>query len=296
MSFSSDIKYQWQHGGPTIKLVLVNIGIFLIQAAGSIIGGIFGMRESYLQFISEWFYASSDILELLTKPWTLFTYMFMHDLQSVFHVLFNMMYLFFFGRIFSDIMQPKMIYPLYLAGGLVGLIFSIATYNLIPDYHAYIGTATVGASAAIMAIVLATATLQPTYTVHLMFIGPVQLKYIAAFVLIIDLLSISNNDNLGGHITHLGGALTGFLYIRSYKRSGNWFGWWGKFERRVYGLFHPVKTRVAYVNPNQRPTARQHALDEQDKVDAILDKIRESGYDSLSKSEKEFLFKISNKK
>lgn len=296
MSFSSDIRQQWQHGGPIIKLVLVNIGIFLIQAAGLIIAGLFGARTNYLQFTSEWFYASSDLVTLISRPWTIFTYMFMHDLQNIFHVFVNMMYLYFFGRIFCDIMQPKMLYPLYLTGGLVGLILSVASYHIIPDYHMYIGSTTVGASAAIMAIVLATATLQPDYLVHLMFIGPVKLKYIAAFVLIIDLLSISAQDNLGGHITHLGGALTGFLYIRSYRRSGNWFGWWGKVERRIYNLFRPAKTRVAYVNPNQRPQSNRTDISEQDKVNAILDKIRESGYDSLSKAEKEFLFKISNKK
>lgn len=296
MSFSSDIRHQWQYGSPTMKLVMVNIGIFLIQAIGLIIAGLFGNRIGYLNFTGEWLYASSDVLQLISKPWTILSYMFMHDLQSILHILFNMMYLYFFGRIFSDIMSPKMAYPLYIAGGLVGLLLTIASFYLIPDYRPYIGTSIVGASAAIMAIVLATATLQPDYLVHLMFIGPVKLKYIAAIVVIIDLLSISSNDNLGGHISHLGGALTGFLYIRSYRKSGNWFYWWGKFERWLYGIFHPVKTKVAYVNPNPRPKSNQTDSFDQEKVDAILDKIKASGYDSLSKTEKEFLFKISNKK
>lgn len=296
MSFRSDIRHQWLYGTAIMKILMVNVAIFLLQIVALIVARIFSQEDAYLNWISRWFYASTDIGELLRRPWTIFTYMFMHDLEDIFHIISNMLYLFFFGRIFSDIIQQKMAYPLYLLGGVAGLLVELIVINIIPDYRDSIGSLTVGASAAVMAIVLATATLQPDYSVHLILIGPVKLKYIAAFVVIIDLISISAEQNLGGHLAHVGGALTGFLYIRSYRRSGNWFSWWPRFEQKVHAITHPKKTRVAYVNPNMHTTRKSSAAEEQEKLNAILDKIKASGYDSLSKAEKAFLFTISNKK
>lgn len=207
-----------------------------------------------------------------------------------------MLYLYFFGRIFVDFIEPKMATPLYFAGGLVGLALGILVLNFVPAYADMEPSLFLGASASVMAIVLATATLVPDFTVHLILIGPVRLKYIAAFVIIIDLLSIPTEQNLGGHIAHLGGALIGYLYIRGYRSRGNWFSWWIPFTERINKLFEPKRPRVAYVNREKQTSKQNTEAIKQERLNKILDKIRESGYESLSTEEKTFLFKISNEK
>lgn len=298
MNFSNDIKYQWQHGTSVMKLLLINVLFFLVQSLVLLIAFFGGFKSEYIAFLANWLWASSDISTLITRPWTLVTYMFLHNPESIFHVLSNMLYLYFFGRIFVDFFNQKKAYPLYLFGGLVGFLVSFLAYNLIPSLQNEVGVTMVGASAAVMAIVLATATLAPDFTVHLIIIGPVKLKYVALFVVIIDLISIPSTFNLGGHIAHLGGALTGYLYIRSYNNGRDWFSWWQRLEERMYGLFQKRKPKVVYRNQNNPgPTSkREQDVSKQQKIDAILDKIKAGGYDSLSKNEKEFLFKISNEK
>jgi len=298
MNLSNDIKYQLQHGSTLMKLLLVNVLLFLVQSLVLLIAFFGGFKSEYIALLSNWFWASSDIGKLITRPWTLVTYMFLHNPESIFHILSNMLYLYFFGRIFVDFFNHKKAYPLYFTGGLVGFLASLLAYNLIPSLNNEIGVTLVGASAAVMAIVLATATLAPDFTVQLLIVGPVKLKYIALFVVIIDLVSIPSTLNLGGHIAHLGGALTGYLYIRSFNSGKDWFSWWPRFEERLYGLFAPKKPKVVYRNQNNPGPAsiRENDINKQQKLDAILDKIKLGGYDSLSKAEKEFLFKISNEK
>ena len=297
MAFFDDIKYQWQHGTAAMKLIIVNVAIYLAQSLGLLVAYGFHQKEAYLDFLINWFWANSNISTLATRPWTLVSYMFMHDPQNIFHIVSNMIYLFFFGRIFSDITNQKLAYPLYFAGGFAGFFLALISFYLFPGYQENIGGYFVGASAAIMAIVIATTTLMPNYTVFLYFLGPVKLKYIAAFVVIIDVISIPGESNIGGHIAHLGGALFGYLYIRSYRKSGNWFSWWPHFESRVWQIFHRNKLRVAY-NYQRQDTDDRRAkeIEDQKKLDAILDKIKASGYESLSRQEKDFLFRMSKEK
>ncbi len=185
--------------------------------------------------------------------------------------------------------------PLYLAGGIFGALLFMLTYNLSPAFQTD-DALLVGASTSILALVIAAATLAPDYTVSLILIGPVKLKYIAFVALLLDIISISANNNAGGHIAHLGGAITGYLFIVSYKKGINWFGWWfsivDKIKERRKG-----KLKVVNVNKenNYRPRNTIIAKEvKQKKMDEILDKISQSGYDSLTKEEKDYLFKISN--
>lgn len=301
MDLLSDIKYQFRNGNVLMKLMLVNISAYLIQSILLLIFFLAGQRDAYLSFLTHWFWVSSDLHILITRPWTLFTHMFLHDPYDIFHILSNMIFLYFFGRILVDYLKPVYSLPLYLTGGLAGALVSIASFNLIPSLSENAGVSMAGASAAVMAIVLATATLAPNYTVFMILIGPVKIKYIAAFVILIYMISIPAESNIGGHLAHLGGALTGYLYIRAYRNGHNWFGWWPRFEEWLSGIFQRRRTKVAYVNPAaglpkskfQRTDAE---IENQKQLDAILDKIKASGYDSLSRSEKEFLFKISNNK
>lgn len=297
MSIRNDIEHQLRYGSSIMKLLLVNVLLYLVQSIVYLIAYFGGFKEAFLEFVSKWFYISSDVSEILIRPWTILTHMFLHNPEDIFHVLSNMLYLYFFGRILIDFMQAKKAYPLYLFGGLMGALASTLVYNFAPGLEDQIGIRGVGASAAVMAIVIATATLMPDFVVHLLFLGPVRLKYIALFVVIVDLLSIPSEFNLGGHVAHLGGALSGYLYIRAYQKGNDWFRWWPRFESRVYGLFERKKPKVVYRNQTPGPSSkRENDFNKQKKLDAILDKIKASGYNSLSKEEKEFLFKISNEK
>ena len=295
MNLTNDIKHQFRYGNAVMKLLLVNIFLFLIQSLVLLVTYILGTKDAYLTFLVKWFWVSSDVSVFITRPWTLFTYMFLHDPLRIFHILSNMIYLYFFGNILAQFFQHKKIYPLYLVGGIAGFLFAFLIYTLAPNINDGMDMYLVGPSAAVMAIVLAAAALVPEYSVSLLLIGPVKLKYIAVAVVIIDLISIPSEMNIAGHLAHLGGALTGYLYIRSYNSGRDWFSWWPRFENKVYNLFEPKKPKVVYRNEQAGPaTKKENDITKQAKLDAILDKIKASGYDSLSKAEKEFLFKISN--
>ncbi|MFN3940270.1 MAG: rhomboid family intramembrane serine protease, partial [Chitinophagales bacterium] len=228
------------------------------------------------------------------QPWSIFTYQFLHTPFGIFHILFNMLFLFFFGRILTEYISERYVLPLYMTGGIFGALLFMLTYNLSPAFQ--FNAMLVGASASILAIVIAAAAIAPDYTVFLVLFGPVKLKWIALAALLIDIINISSGSNAGGHLAHLGGALAGYLFIISYRRGINWFSWIFRFSDRVQNT-QSRKPRVAYVNMGaaKKSTPRNEAQ-EQQKLDQILDKISKSGYNSLTKEEKEFLFKVSNAK
>lgn len=200
-----------------------------------------------------------------------------------FHILFNMLWLYWMGQIFEEYLGNKRTIGLYLLGGLSGALFFVLAYNFLPAFAGVVsGSTVVGASASVMAIIIATATLLPDYTISLMFIGPVRLKWIAIFYVLIDFLSIAG-PNAGGEIAHLGGALFGFIYIKQLQRGHDWIG-------AIRGIFKSssklkVATRNSDRNSNSKPR--------QEEIDRILDKISQAGYDSLNKQEKEVLFRAS---
>ncbi len=297
----NDLKYQMRNGSIITKLMIVNIAVFVIQSIILLFFTLSGNGDVFKEFLT-WFYfpksisVAAGVNDLVHKPWSIITYQFFHEPSGVLHILFNMLYLFFFGRILIGFLNRQFILPLYLTGGIIGALLFMLTYNVSPVFQTN-DAVLLGASASILAIVVAAATLAPDYTVFLLLLGPVKLKYIALIAILFDIVSISAGDNAGGHIAHIGGALTGFLYIQSYRSGRNWFGWWPKFEDKIAGLFERKKPKVVFVNPQQAPKSKSGiSEDTQKRMDEILDKIAQSGYDSLTKSEKEFLFKISNEK
>lgn len=184
--------------------------------------------------------------------------------------------------------------PLYITGGIAGALFFMLTYNLAPGFQTHNGIL-VGASASVLALVVAAASLVPDYTVLLIFFGAVKLKYIAFAALLIDIVSISAGSNAGGHLSHLGGALIGFLFIKSYQKGMNWFNWIFTLEDKLKNL-RRKKPKVIYKNVEQKKSKTELPADKQKQVDAILDKISKGGYESLSAAEKEFLFTVSKEK
>ena len=239
----------------------------------------------------------ASVSQLLTQPWSLLTYMFLH--VEFFHILFNMIWLFWFGKIFLDYLSGRQLLWVYLLGGLTGGLFFILAYNIFPVFQVNIsGAYALGASASVMAIVAAIATLMPEYPLYLLFIGKIKLKHIAIFTVVIDFLLIKS-DNPGGHIAHIGGMAWGLMYTLFYLKQQNKKGVLGMISQRLHYLFSVRKKPKFKVYHNQRTVNDEEYNNnkklQQEKIDIILDKISKSGYSSLTKEEKELLFRSSNR-
>ncbi len=297
-SIWAEIKRQYAQPGDMIfKLIIVNVAVFLVVNIIKLFCTLFITdpllyATIYHDYFLKWLAVPSDLGQLIYKPWTLLTYMFLHE--GFFHLLFNMLWLYWIGRILQDLIGFKKILPIYLMGGLLGGVIYILSYNLFPGLQAYAaGSILLGASAGVLAIVFAAATLTPDYLIHLILIGPVKLKYIALFTLILDVISIGNLSNAGGHLAHLGGALFGFLYIKQLQNGNDWAKTPNKIIDWTMSLFDK-KPKMSYQkSSDKKPKPSVISKSNQARVDDILDKIAEAGYDSLSKEEKDFLFKYS---
>jgi membrane associated rhomboid family serine protease len=292
-SLINDIKYAYRTGDVGTRLLFVNIGVFLILTILRIIGSFSGV--DVLGAVTPWITANSGWEEMLFKPWTLITYMFVH--LGFWHILTNMILLYFSGRIFEGILNGKRLLAVYFLGGITGFLLYFIAYNIFPVFN---GSAVpiLGASASIMAILVAIATYSPNMVLRLVLIGNVKLKYIAIFFVAMDLLFLDQGSNTGGKLAHLGGALFGYLYSVNLQKGNDWSGIFYSFTGFFSDLFNTKpKMKVASKRPMSSRTAppKKESSADQEKIDAILDKISRSGYDSLSKSEKEFLFNASKK-
>jgi membrane associated rhomboid family serine protease len=281
------------------RIILVNIVVwgvinfirviaFLYQSSS------YPAEDIWMSTIQSWLAVPANINVLLSRPWTLLSYMFLHI--SLWHIFFNMLWLYWFGKIFLEFMNGKKLLSIYIIGGIAGGLAFIAAYNIFPAFGEVINRSiALGASASVLAIVVATAVMVPEYTISLLFIGNIKIKYIALVTIVIDVFMI-RSDNPGGHFTHLGGALAGLSYILINKSSllASFPSFPGIFSWRF-----KKKTKFRKVHVSNRPLTDEEynkiKVDNQKRIDAILDKIAKSGYKSLSNEEKEFLFKYSNK-
>jgi membrane associated rhomboid family serine protease len=300
MSLKGDLEAQWRHGGTLVRLILINLGVFvLFLLAYLVLLLITGSGEHAVHlrelYLVQWLRTSSDPGFLLYRPWTIITYMFTH--VSVGHIFWNMVLLWFSGRLFQDLLGGKRLLGNYLLGGIVGAVLFILTENFTRVDLFRPGM--MGASAALMSILVGIATYRPTMVVNLLLIGPVKLMYVAIVVVLLDLAGIGSGDGVA-HAAHIGGALYGFAAALQLKRGNDWSL---KFVNMISGLgriFQRKRTsrmrvekkfvRSTVARDINYNTARK---EKQARVDAILDKISRSGYDSLSKEEKDFLFKAS---
>jgi membrane associated rhomboid family serine protease len=294
-----DLKLKIRSGNPITRLIIINVIVFLIIGILRILLFLTGSVGTFAEIIAVFIKNISLPLSLqgiIHAPWTVITYMFVHF--EVMHILWNLITLYWFGQILSDYTSTKKIIPLYLMGGVVGALLTIVLFTLIPAFHPYLGSPMVGASAGITAIIIAAATLVPNYRLNLMFIGAVKLIYVALFVVFIDVLNVASYDNIGGNIAHLGGALMGYIFIVQYKKGKDWSSWINRFFDWVNGILkkpRKSKMKVAYKRAVSDEEYNYNKKITQNQIDMILDKISKSGYDSLSKTEKEILFKASNK-
>ncbi|MEE4259254.1 MAG: rhomboid family intramembrane serine protease [Bacteroidales bacterium] len=280
------------------RLMLINTVVFLIVSFINLFTFLFAAGETGsqlpLSILGQYFALPSSFAALASKPWTIITYMFLQE--DFFHILFNLIMLYFGGLLFIEYLGEKRLLWSYLAGGIVGALFFLVAFNVFPAFEPVKGiSVALGASASVLAIIIAVATYVPDYTVQLLFIGRVKLKYLAIIFVVIDLLSIPSG-NPGGHIAHLGGAFWGFLYALMLRNGTDLYRF-----LNFSGFSMPRRKSFTTENTeNKRPysddeyNARKQKT--QAKIDEILDKISKSGYSSLTKEEKELLFKTSKKK
>ncbi len=288
------------------RLIVVNVVVFIIVNLINLVLMLFKIDNnpdgiSGISLISYYFAVPADLQSLIYRPWTLFTYMFLQE--EFFHIFFNMIVLYFGGRIFLEYLDEKKLLSTYILGGLAGALLYIIAFNIFPVFNesVYYSVA-LGASASVLAILVAVSTYVPEYTVMLVLFGKVKLRYLAIAIVIIDLLSISRG-NAGGHIAHIGGALWGFAYIWFFKKGTDFTVNFKNMNfRRFFKYFTKPKDTSKYDTTanNGRPLTddeyNYRRNNQQEKIDYSLDKISRSGYNSLTKEEKELLFKSSNKK
>lgn len=293
MNIIDDLKSYYHTGGIAQKLIFWNVALFAIPEV------IFGLLSLFGVYFDYKYYVSLDSLpsSLLWKPWSVVSHFFFHS--GIFHLLFNMIVLHFSARLFTTYFNQKQLFGLYLLGGVFAGLVYILCYLFFPVFQNSIAQL-VGASAAIMAVLFATVTYNPHMEVRMMFIGRVKLWHIAVVLIILDLIQLPQS-NTGGHLAHLGGALFGYIYMTLLKNGTDLSQGITKTIDYFVNKSKPKKNKTpfktVYRNYNKIPTATGESKivrkdKTQQQVDEILDKIGVSGYDSLSKEEKEFLLRV----
>ncbi|MDD4822564.1 MAG: rhomboid family intramembrane serine protease [Bacteroidales bacterium] len=281
----------FKRGTTLMRLIYINVGVFLITRLAVVFLRLFNIDYSFLLNLE----LPASVLSFLTHPWTLFTYMFLHE--EIMHLFFNMLWFYWFGKLFLQFFNQKQLTVLYLFGGISGGLLYVLAYNLFPFFdgyeaHSYL----IGASAAILAIVIGVASYAPTTKLNLMFIGEVSLRTIAIVTVLIDLLSITS-ENAGGHWAHLGGILIGFVYGSMMKNGYDLTRFFVQRFESVLSFFSRSRDRKPKMKVTYQDVRRESDWDynarkqnEEKDIDLILDKIKKSGYESLSADEKKRLF------
>lgn len=284
-----NLKRSFRNGSIPIQLIYINVGVFLIIRIVGVICLLFNIPNlSVLDYLE----LPSSIPDFLHKPWTLFTYMFTHF--DFFHILFNMLWLYWFGNIFLQFFNARQFGGLYVLGGLAGAVFFILTYNTLPYFSPVVSySALIGASASVMAIVFAISFYRKDIEINLFLIGRIKLIYLAVATLVIDFLAITS-DNAGGHIAHIGGALLGILYAAQMKQGKDFTKPINKVIDWVVNLRKPKpKMHVTYKRGETEYEYNDRKNKNNEEIDLILDKLKRSGYESLSSEEKKKLFDAS---
>ncbi len=288
-SFNNSLNTSFKANDSLHRLLYLNIAVFLVVRITNAITTLFNHPIFTFVQLSKTLAIPSNIGLLIQRPWTLFTYMFYH--WEFFHILFNMIWFYWMGKIILEYLGSKKLAGIYFLGGIFGALAYVIAFNLFPIFNTSVNESfALGASASVLAVTAAAATLLPNYQVSLILFGNVALKWVAAVAVLLDLINVSG-DNAGGHIAHLGGALFGFIYIRALRNGINLTKWIENIGDRMSG--QRGKMSVAYKRKKSDEDFVSQKKAKQEQMDEILDKINKSGYGSLSQGEKDFLFKIS---
>lgn len=294
MNLQEKIRYRYRMSNIVEKMIAVNVVVFVLFFLLKTIAFLFKLPADSLMI---WFTFPKDPVTFLYRPWSVITYAFLH--AGLFHILGNMFILYFSGRMFLTYYSPKRFVNYYFLGAIAGAAVFMLSYNLFPAFQGSGQSYLLGASAAVMAILVGVSTQAPNTEVRLMFLGNLKLWWIAVFFVVLDVVQIPFG-NAGGHLAHLGGALLGFIYtVRLHQGTdiGKWFEnlieWFAKlFATRKQKPFKTVYRNKSKTKARRGPHETQSFTkdEKQKRIDAILDKISKNGYESLTKTEKDFLF------
>lgn len=291
-SILEDLRNSFRRTGNGLnQIVVINVVLFVVLIISKVLLTITGLREWY-ESASHLLFLPASTETLLYQPWSLLTYFFVHE--DFFHILFNMMFLYWFGMLISEFIGNKRLISIYVLGGIVAGLLYITLYNTIPYFQGRSEiTYLLGASGGVYAVVFAAATLLPDYTFFLLFLGPVRIKYIAAFYFLLSFAE-TIGSNAGGSIAHIGGALFGMAFIWQLRRGNDL----GKPVEWVLSLSslrkrQASKIKVSYKNQINSSKTSSSGDVSQEEIDLILDKISQYGYEKLTKDEKQKLFKAS---
>ena len=291
MNFQDQLRYRLQQLNEAEKLILINIICFVLPLFLKTLFYLFNIPSNLM---IGWFELSAEWSDLLFKPWTIFTYSFMHS--GFFHLFWNMYLLYFASRLFLNLFSPRTFFNVYFLGVLLGGLTFMLSYSVFPAFQ-YASPIMVGASAGVMAVLIFMATYSPDLEVRIIFFN-VKLRYLGIAFVLLDVIQIPYG-NAGGHLAHLGGAALGYLYVKRLDQGVDIGLPFENFTNRVLNLFKKqsklktVHKRKASSNSKKKVTTQEV---DQSKIDSILDKISKSGYDSLTQKEKDFLFQAGKKK
>ena len=307
MSIIDDIKYGYLKGSMLMRLIFINIGVCVLLALLAFGGRLFGTHFSDLL---SWVVMPSDFWLLLKRPWTMLTYMFVHT--GLLHILFNMLWLYWLGRIFMEYFSPKQLVALYILGGIGGAVLFLLAFNLLPGLAAE-HQDLIGASASVIAIVVAVAVYAPDYKIGLLFLGEISLKWIAIVTVLIALLGL-DAQNVGASLAHIGGAIVGAWFAWRIKQGHDITRPLNALIDALAGLFAGVKHKFSNLSlpdfkrrpstgktqrggaePKTRAARNDDAVNEEE-LDKILKKIKVAGYDALTDAERDALFNVSRRR
>lgn len=278
-----------------IQIILINIAVFVFMRVIEVLLVVTGWGELF-RFVFDQFKLPSNPEGLVQRPWTIITYFFAH--YDVMHIAFNMLNLYWFGKIVHDLLNGKRLISIYVLGGIFGGFVFFGAFNYLPYYMGF-SSSLLGASAGVVAVMVAAVTVSPNYIFNLVFLGPIKIKYIALFMIASSFIG-TVGENAGGEIAHLGGAAMGYVYVKLLQQGTDLGRPIMGFLLFIQGFFIPKSTlkveRPSASKKNakwrKKPVDVQVVQDvtPQKEIDAILDKISDTGYDSLSKEEKKKLF------
>jgi membrane associated rhomboid family serine protease len=293
-NIADQIKQQFKSGDNLMRLIYINVGVFVVFLILNMISFLTtGNPDTFAYYARLWLALPSDPVAFITRPWTIITYMFLH--AGFWHILWNMLILFFSGKIFLEYVGDRRLLTVFLYGGIAGGMLFFILYNISPAFST--GVPLVGASAGVVAVLVAAATYVPNMPVRLFFVLEVKFWIVAALAVVSYIAGVTGS-NSGGHLAHLGGAVVGYIFVQQLRKGNDWsIGLYNLFNR-IEGWFErKPKVKKVYTNPSRKSSVKtaSRTQNDQQRIDEILDKISKSGYDKLSKEEKDFLFKFGKK-
>ena len=301
-NLTEELKRFFRSGNVLSVLILINTGVWILTKVVYVLFYLYNHPDIAIadNWIMHYFALPAGTAALASRPWTLLSYMFLHT--EFWHILFNMLWLFWFGKIFMEYLNSRQLLFTYIAGGLAGGMLYVFAYNVFPVFQTSVeSSVALGASASVMAIVTAISFFVPNYTIQLLFIGRVRILYLAIILFIFDFIAIPTG-NAGGHIAHIGGAFFGYFFSLWMRKTTFAYstGVFSSLFKKLAGLFRPRLKVSSSNNYSARPKSDEIYNAEknlhQEKIDSILEKISRGGYDSLTNDEKDFLFRPSGKK